>query len=351
MKNKNHYDTIIVGQGLAGTLLALKLKKANQSILLIDQNHKSAASKVAAGIINPITGRRLVKSWMIDELLPEAIQTYTEIEKELNTNFFHPVQINRAIADTGDQNQWVVRASYPELSTYMESDLIAETPEMNAPFGFGVLQPAYRVDLSKLIETGQRYFIEQELLLKEAFSFDDLTVQDDGISYKNTTAENIVFSEGHQISNNPFFDHVEMVLAKGEVLILKIPNWKTKHLHKNKLMYVPLGDDLFWVGASYEWYADDDQPSKVKKSELLEKIQHDLKTPFEIVDHIAAIRPTVKDRRPVLGVHPEHSRLYVFNGLGTKGASLGPYWANHMVEFISKGAKIRPEVDNQRFYR
>lgn len=344
-------DHLIVGQGLAGTLLAMELSAAGRQVLLIDQHHEGAASAVAAGIVNPITGRRLVKTWMIDDLLPKAMETYHRLEKTFQARFLHQVNIKRALNEQGEANLWMLRASYPDVAKYMSEKTTDSIPQMRPPHGFGVIAPALRVDLPALIAAAKKHFIYNQQLVSKQFDYRQLSIRQNQVQYKDWTAGSIVFCEGHHITANPYFRFVEMVIAKGEVLILKIPDWPTVDLHKNALMYVPLGNDLFWVGASYEWYAESDAPTAEKREELKRKVQKDLQTGFEVVDHRAAYRPTVKDRRPVLGRHPLHPSVFVFNGLGTKGASLGPYWAGEMRSFLLEGKQLPEEVEVGRFWR
>ena len=112
---------------------------------------------------------------------------------------------------------------------------------------------------------------------------------------------------------------------------------------------MPLQDDTYWIGSTYGWDFADDLPTDEAYHFLKERLEDVLKTDFEIIEHRAAIRPTVKDRRPFLGIHPEFKQLALFNGLGTKGASLGPFFANHMAMHLVKGETVDPMVDIGRF--
>ncbi len=346
----NEVDYFVVGQGLAGTLLAAELLAAGKTVRIFDANHQGAASSVAAGIINPITGRRLVKSWMIDELLPIAIVTYQKQESLLNKRFFYQVPVHRTIHDPADENLWTMRSGYADYADYLSPDLISGNPDgMQSVLARGVIKQACRVDLPVYIQSWRSRFLEKNILDLNRFDHSALVVEKERISYYGWTAKKIIFCEGHQVKNNFWFNFVPMVLAKGEVIILEIPNLSLDVIYKTKLTFVPLGEDKYWVGATYDWKFADGQPTTTGKKELMEKIAEDVKIPYTVLDHQAAIRPTIKDRRPVLGAHPQFDNILVFNGLGTKGASIGPYWSAVMARHLIHGDVIDASVNISRF--
>ncbi|MEM9822004.1 MAG: FAD-dependent oxidoreductase [Bacteroidota bacterium] len=345
------YDYLIVGQGLAGTLLGHELMKAGQRVLFVDGKHQGTASQVAAGIINPITGRRFVKSWMIETLLPQAMTTYHELENLLGERFLFERQIYRALHDPGEENEWSTRAAIPEYAHYVEG-LLDQTvfPQgIKAPHQIGVLQHGGQVLIPRLIAAFRIYLSDQSVLLEAAFDYEDLTLSQGQVSYRDLRAKQVIFCEGFRVLQNPWFAYLHMVLAKGEVLLIEAPDLKLEQIFKKKLIYAPLGNGLFWAGATYQWNYPHLEKSDWAYEELLEKVKTDLTVDFKVVQHLAAIRPTVHDRRPLLGKHPDHPQLNVFNGLGTKGASLGPYWAKQMSTFLLGQTELPSVVDIQRF--
>lgn len=348
---------LIVGQGLSGTLLAYFLKKAGQQVHLIDHHHRQASSKVAAGIINPITGRRFVKSWRIDEFLPFARQTYREIEQELSRSLKSPVQllherpILRVLFSQKEENDWLGRAALDNYAPYMSEEMDWGNYEQKVTIGFslGELCQTARIDIKKLIQLFQTQFLEEGILKLEAFSYKNLDIQENGVKVQNEFYDMLIFCEGHQAQQNPFFNYLPFNAAKGDVLIIRIPNAKFHKMLKHRVFIVPMGEDLYWVGSNYVWDFEDDSPTSEGYQYLLGRLKEVLKVPFEIVEHLAAIRPTVKDRRPFLGKHPKFPALAIFNGMGTKGASLAPYFAHEMTNYLLGNTDLHTEVNISRF--
>jgi glycine oxidase len=344
-------DYLIVGQGLAGTLLSYFLIKEGKKVLVIGKSLPGASSECAAGIVNPVTGRRYAKSWRYDELFPFAKTVYKELEQFLNIPIWHEMNILRVFQNLIDQNEWDRRSSYPEYKPY-----IVEPPELGNFSGkvaiekpFGELRYCSQVAVPQLIHAFQEYLEGNSMFLEEVFNFEDLYVTDNQLFYKSIRPEKIVFCEGAQAIHNPFFNHLPFSVTKGELLLVRIPNVDFNKMLKCRLFLVPLGKDLFWVGSTSRFEFENSEPTEQNGEWLRSNLKEILKVPYEILDHKAAIRPTVFDIRPFLGAHLLHSSLFIFNGLGTKGAVLGPYFANQMVMFMCGKTSLESDVDINRF--
>lgn len=345
-------DFIIVGQGIAGTLLAHALMRAGKSVLVIDDHHRGASSQAAAGIMNPITGRRYVKSWRVDDLLPVAKPTYRELENLLGIKIFHPRRILRTMANAKEENDWLGRTAEPGYAPYIAdaTQLGTYAQKTQPAFGYGEVLRGGQVDLPLLIEHFRKYLAQSDAMLDQKFNFDELEILPEGVRYQNLTAEKIIFCEGANVKQNPFFNYLPLEGNKGQSLIVRIPGAGFEKILKQQVFIVPLAErDLYWIGSTYERQYADDQPTEQGLRYLHERLAQVLRVPFEVVEHMAAVRPTVADRRPMLGLHPEFSQLGIFNGLGTKGASLGPFWAKQLVDFLLHEEPLDEAVDIQRF--
>lgn len=330
------FDIVVVGQGIAGTLMAYFLKKHGLQVLVMDNNFEGASSKVAAGIVNPITGKNFVKSWRVDEFLPFAEEVYTQMGNELGIQPYTKANIIRSLDTIQDENNWLARTSDSSVAQYMvsEADVSEFLGKVNQSFGYGEITGTYHVHLSEILEAFKKKCIEEESYLQTKFDYNGLKVDESGFYYDNYCFSEIVFCEGYQALYNPFFPNIGMAPSKGEVLLVKIPQASFRKMYKNKIFIVHHYDDVYWVGSGYEWNAPDDKPTPKSYAILSEALSKALTIPYQIIDHLAAIRPTMHTRRPVFKIHEEIKGMYLFNGLGTKGSSIGPLAARQFARYI-----------------
>lgn len=352
-------DYIIVGQGLAGTVFAFKAISAEKSICIIDSPRYSNSSKVAAGLYNPIVFKRLTQSWMIDELLPCAENFYGDLEKYLNAELIYKRDILKVFVDEAESLFWKKKSSETALTNYLSENVSEKlaTTLVNNPHGVAAVKNSGYLAIKKMLDLFRVKMQEQNLFLEELFDYNLLKVEQDKVQYKNINAKHIVFCEGFRATENPFFPQLGFKLTKGETLTIKInagsgfaDEIKNRCLNKG-VFILPLDDDTYKVGATYEWNELNENATEKGLTELKNKLENILKVEYEIIKHEAGIRPTVIDRRPMLGLHPEHSQLAVFNGMGTKGVLLAPYFANQLFNHIEQQTAINKEVDIKRFYK
>jgi len=341
------YDYIIVGQGIAGTVLHRKLTLSGYKTLIIDQGHDSASSRVAAGLINPITGRKYVKSWRIEDFLPVAKSTYEELSSYLGAKVFSEVNIHRALYSVKDENIWHGRKEDPLASQYIkeEADTSAYNGKINRVLSYGSLKDGLQIHLPLLIGTYRNKLRENSELLEEVYEAAKLDIAESEVRYKGHTAKAIIFAEGHAAKHNPLWEGLTFTPVKGEVLHVRIEGNPFPDVLRHKLFITPLPDGTYWIGSGYKWEFADHLPTEEGRAALEEQLKEVLSVPFEVVQHTAGVRPSVKDRKPFLGKHPEKDHTYIFNGMGTKGTSLAPYWAEHFIKFLTRGATLDDEVN------
>lgn len=343
---------LIIGQGISGSFLSWYLEKAGASVIIIDENKSNTASRVAAGLINPVTGRRLVKSWMIDELMPLAWKAYSEIGNELNIDCIRQVSLKQFFNAPDMQDAFNKR-------TKEEPDYLSAPDDynwrqfFNYPFGWGNIGPCYIADIKNLTSTYRQQLIHQNKLIEEAFDSSQLVMDEGYISYKNIHAQKIIFCDGAASMNNPWFNRLPYSLNKGEALILHIPQLPADNIYKFRQTLIPVdpSEQLFWFGSSYEWTYDDELPSQKFREGAEAELNHFLKLPYTVVDHQAAVRPANVERRPFVGLHPMYPQLATLNGMGTKGCSIAPYFAQQLAHHLINGEQIQPDVNVSRFKR
>lgn len=343
-------DFLIVGQGLAGSLLHFFLHQAGKSCLLIDKGSDKSASAVASGLINPITGRKYVKSWMYDDLYPFARDTYLDLEKLLGVEIYKEHRILRVLSSIQEENLWYSKTSLEINKNYFVEDADAGPYQevINNMVSVGEVQGAAKVNTGVFIKSYRKYLIEQNQLLEQRFDFDQMRIESTAVSIGNLKAKHVVFCEGWKMKTNPYFKDLTLEPAKGEFLLVRIPNFKFSKSIKKKIFISPYKEDIYWVGSTYEWDFTDVSPTDAKREYLEKALADMLRCPYEILSHGAGVRPSTLDRRPFLGTHPQYRELSVFNGLGTKGASIGPYFAKMMSDVLIDGAEILAEVDISR---
>jgi glycine/D-amino acid oxidase-like deaminating enzyme len=343
-------DFLIVGQGIAGSILYHCLSKAGASCIVIDEKKSNSASRVAAGLINPVTGRRFVKSWMIDELIPAFTRIYREIEIQYGIKCLYETALNWQMP-SGD----LVTAFDKRLVEGTDYLAEANTEEMrqyfNVPYKSGDINPCFIVDVSNLLETIRNRIKQSGKLIEEKFEHQELIVSNGGVEYKEIKAHKIIFCEGSSAHSNRWFLQLPYSLNKGEALIVEIKNLPRDNIYKcwETLVPLPGKKDLWWYGSNYVWNFPDDQPTIEFERAANMELRAWIKLPLRLVDHKAAIRYATVERRPFIGFHPAHSSIGIFNGWGTKGCSLVPYFAEQFANAIINGTPIDPEVDVRRF--
>ncbi|MES2131877.1 MAG: FAD-binding oxidoreductase [Bacteroidota bacterium] len=344
------YDFIIVGQGLAGSVLSLSLIKSGYTVCVIDKPGMSYCSQAAAGIWNPVVFKRLTKSWLADDVVPELISFYNYAEKLFGTKLIHERSILKPFTEQQEKNLWVKKAETENgfLDPVLYKDL--KLSEQNVIAEYSKVLNAGNIDVKLFLESTKKYLVSLGSYLEERFDHNLLKNTNGVVSYNSISAKQIVFCEGHLISQNPFFKNIPMKPAKGEVLTIYCEGLLLENDILNKGIFVlPLGNNTYKVGATYEWEQLNDLATEKAKDELTKKLDAIITVPYKIIAHEAGIRPAVTDRRPVIGKHSEISNYYVFNGFGTKAVMLAPYFAEKFCQNASRQQKLSIEVDPERF--
>jgi glycine/D-amino acid oxidase-like deaminating enzyme len=249
-----------------------------------------------------------------------------------------------------EQNNWFAASDKVNLAPYLSTRLITKKYQtIDSPFGYGeVLQTGY-VDTALLLERYKNYLITNQLFLEEPFDYGLLQEEKNGIRYKDIQARHIIFAEGFGMHANPYFQHLPLDGTKGELLIIKAPLLDLDVILNTSLYILPLGNDLFKIGATYNWDDKTALPTEAGKNELVQRIKEIINCDFEIMEHHAGVRPTVKDRKPLIGTYEHHNSIHILNGLGTRGVMLGPAMAKALFENIEYQKPLDRFVDIKRF--
>jgi glycine/D-amino acid oxidase-like deaminating enzyme len=342
-------DYLIIGAGLAGIAFAETALKHGKSVRVFD-NDFQGSSRIAAGIYNPVILKRFSGLANAQEQLDTLNLFYSNLRAQKGIDSNKPMPILRKFASYEEQNNWFSAADKKELSPFLSTTLITDKfISVTSDFDYGEVRQTGYVDTESLLEKYHTYLHHIHAFSKDTFDYNLMESNNDNVRYKDIEARHIIFAEGFGVCANPFFNYLPLDGTKGEILVIKAPNLHLDVILKAGIFILPLGGQSFKVGATYNWEDKTQGPTPEGKAELLDKIREVIHCEFEIIDHKAGIRPTVKDRKPLIGTHPEHARLHILNGLGTRGVMLGPAMAEKLYDHIEAGTVLEKEISIERF--
>ena len=344
MSNQHHY--LVIGAGLSGLSVSSCLIERGAKITLVDNGYNHC-SRIAAGMINPLVFRRMTKSWRVDEFVPSLKSYYSNFEQKTGKRFFYPIQIRRMFSNEHERDLWLKKQERDDFQQYMYK-VTKEDEEYDRalnPFGSGRVKNGFYVDAEMFMSEMKNWIAQHGELVSEEFEYSALNKN----SYRGHTYTGVIFCEGYLVSANPWFGSLPINPTKGEMLTIKSETIPEDESVNRKCFILPLGNKLFRTGSTHEWENTSIEITKSGRDDILEKVGYITPDPVQVVDQEAGVRPTILDRRPVIGTHPNHASYHIFNGLGTKGYMLAPLLANEFVDFLLDDRPIDKEVDIQRF--
>ena len=314
-------DYLIIGSGLAGISFAETCLLHHKKIMVVNDTSQNSTT-IAGGLYNPIVLKRFTKIWEAENQLAITIPFYKNLETKLGTTFLYEIPLFRKLNNIEEQNNWFTASDKPTLSNYLSSELNTLNNEaIVSNYKFGKVNETGFLDTKKLKEKYTNYLVAENYYLEETFDYSKLVIKDDYVEYDAIKAKKIVFAEGFGIHNNPYFNNL------------------------------PLGNDLYKVGATYNWEDKSNQKTEEAKLELVTNLKELLNCNFEIIEHLAGVRPTVKDRRPLLGKHYKHNNLFILNGMGTRGVLFAPYLSDKLFQYIENKTELDNEISIERIYK
>lgn len=343
------FDYLLVGFGLAGVCFAETAISDSKSILVIN-NELHPSTRVAAGLYNPVVLKRFTETWKAQEQINLLNNFYSSIENRLNIKIDFKLPIYRKLFSVEEQNNWFVSADKISLSSFLSPKLVCKKiNSINSSYHYGEVKQTGYINLSLLLDSYISYLINKNAYISEPFDYASINFNSDYIEYKGFKARHVVFSEGFGMLNNPFFNQLPLDGTKGEILVIKALDLDLDVIVKTGIFILPLGSGLYKVGATYNWKDKTNEITEEGKVELVQKIREIISCDFEIVTHLAGVRPTVKDRRPLVGTHNIYKNIHLLNGLGTRGVMLGPYLAKALYDNIEHDIALDEEMDIVRF--
>lgn len=345
----------MVGGGLAGTFFAAESLRAGHHVQLVDDAAPGGASRIAAGLYNIITGRKAAKTWQAEALLATLADFLQVPEMAPLRQAVHPMTIYRPHRTAGEYNDWMARAADPAYTPHVRHIAAARLPDViENPLGGLEILPCGWVDTGLLLDKLQQVLTDYYGLVQHRQRLDYAAI-DPGtgkvlLAGQNQIFDEIVFAEGAGIRHNPWFGALDIRPLKGQIVDIEMEGFDPDYVLLRKVFMIPKGKNIYTVGSTYEKYFQDTEPSAAGVEELSGRIKAAVRLPFKVVDTRAGIRPTTPNRRPLIATHPNHSRLHVLNGMGTKGVLQAPWAARLLRQHLDgAGTELPREVGIERF--
>ncbi len=346
-------DTLIIGQGLAGSLLAWVLMQRGQKVLVLDDEHASASSTAAAGLINPITGQRIVKTVGVDDYLPVAHESYRALEKQLDRKLLVEMPMWRLLRSDKERQAWEKRKQDPSYAEYLGDWL--EARQLQPPFiapqgGFAQHHTGY-LDTRALLEGIREYLQQRGSYRAQYVDLSEVKIAGNGIRVGDIIARRVICCEGYKAMHNPWFDWLPFTPAKGEILSLRFEQTLPQKMINAGRWLMPRTNGEYRLGATYEHEHLNETVTEQARQTLLAALPKILLEPgnYKVTGQQAGVRPATQDRQPFIGLHHEQPRIGIFNGFGSKGSLLIPWHAKRFAEVLEGNERIPEACDIKRF--
>ncbi len=340
-------DAIILGHGLAGATLAWQLRARGWRVLVVDRDEAVTSSKVAAGLVVPISGQRLARSWRVEEFLPVAREFYRRTGPE----HFHEIPYVRLLHTEDERRRWNERRLDPaflNLLTQPQPEPLVNAAHFHPPLGGFEMQGAW-LDVPAWLETSRRKLMQEGAWLTANLEPCEVEPGEERVAVRGLRARHLIFCQGHEAAQNPFFPWLRWKSAKGEILTFQCPALPERRIVNRGGWLLPLGrDSLFRAGSTYAWDDFTATPTAAARREIESRLRALLRVPFNVTAHHAGVRPIINESKALIGRHPVHPRLCLFNGLGSKGVLHAPFFAAQLAAHLTEGAPLEYDLDIRR---
>lgn len=343
-------DYLIIGQGLAGSCLAHRLFKENKSYKIIDIVSNSA-SFVSSGMYNPVVLKRFTPVWNAEIEIDKLLKEFKNFEILLKVKLIYNSDLYRIFANEDEVRTWKKKSERNEnLKPFLDPEIYdSVNPNIIANFGMGKVYKSGKIFVRELLREFRKFLLKDNRLIDDIFDFNHLNKEINYYEYKGIKTKKIVFCDGYSLKYNPYFNYLPMEGVKGETMVIHANGLGLTDIVKSKVFIMPMDKDYYYIGATYHYHEVNDEISEEGQNELINSLNKFLNIDYKIVKKFAGIRPTVVDRRPLLGEHPEFKNMFIFNGLGSRGVMLAPIMAEELYHFMENSKELLSEVSIKRF--
>jgi glycine/D-amino acid oxidase-like deaminating enzyme len=343
-------DYLIVGQGLAGSALAMACLQRGLSVAVVDDGKANAATRVAAGLVTTLAGKGMNPAWRQERYLPEALEYYRRLEAESGRQLFYPLPVLRLF---GNEKERLKFQNKTELHSEWIQEVNPSFDEalLHAAFGGFEMAHSGRLDTQAYLDVVRERIVEDGEFFEAGFAPEEVELNSEGVRWKDVRATKLILSQGFRGLGQGWFGFLPHRSAKGEMLTVRAEQLDESRILNRDGWMVPIGDGLWRAGATYEWEQLDGESTEAGRLAVEEKVQNLPRADYTVVREEAGVRPIVQNSQPVVGVHPEFPQLGIFNGLGSKGVITAPSVAEHFLEFLTGESALDPELSLQRFLK
>jgi len=334
-------DFTIIGQGLAGSVLAVRLIKAGYRVAVYDEAKPGRSTVVAPGLFTPISGSRFARPWGAPEVHEVAADFYRGVEEETGASFYHPMRSIRVFDSAEERAIWESRRTKPEFSRWVEQtlDAVPDLPSDPAHHGGLLFSHAGWVDLPAFLNAVRTWLQGQGAWLERPPAPAD------------EQAGRTIYCTGHRFPVG--FDFLPLRPCKGDVLLVRCAQpLAPRVLQRGGIYLLPVpskGPDVAKVGGVFHREFDDLEPSSAHRDELLAGLRKMVRGEVEVLEHHSGIRPSTTHFRPIAGFLPNEPKRGVFNSLGSKGVLFAPLAARQFVDWLKDGSPMDPQVALQTY--
>jgi len=331
-----NYHSFVIGQGIAGSVMALTLNSKGHQVKIFDTAEHNSSSVVSAGICNPITGKKQKLTWRAADFFEFSSKFYIDLERILDTKFYQSLPIYRILNNVGEQNSWSTAQLDESLKPFISKNTFHSLDGASYvnPFGcIGVEQGGW-LNMIDFLQHVRNYFSSTDSFVNSRFVYNHVEKTDHLFKYGDDSAENIIYCTGLEVGD--LWSNLPFTPMRGEILTISCPKAVNNAIVIGGCFVLPLGNDLYRVGSTYDWRNTEVVTTDAGRQEIELKLQKFLKLPYRVVDHDVGLRPAVKDRRPLIGQHESEPNVYLLSGLGSKGVSMAPKlaeWLYSLMEF------------------
>ena len=344
-------DVLLVGFGIAGMCVAKELENRSKTFDIISDESQQS-SRVAGGVLNPVVLKRYNLAWNAESFMPVAIEFYKQFNLEAEISVFDQIPVLKLFSSVEDQNNWIVASDKPKLSPFMNPKIITPEWSVEGDFKAAEVLQTHLLNVKDVLDKQVDNYSASHQFLAATFYHHQIEFKKNTLTYQGRTYRNVIFCEGFGVSSNPFFNWLPIYGNKGEYLIFKAKELKTNNsILKSRHFIIPMGDDIYKFGATYSRGSLNDTPTVDAHDALVKQLSKLLGCDFEVIDQMAGVRPTVRDRKPILGKHPEYDRLYILNGFGSRGVMAAPSLSKQLLDLIFESKPPEAEFRLDRFLK